>query len=202
MPVRAGPSQRGATAPGVATRRTVRSMSSKRKTSYTRPLDAETLEKMASHIGGAAYEMAVGWVRWARDVDMIAGRASSLAARALIEFLVGRPRRKESDIWPSDYHPNWQVSPEEADLLLSRLAWVDAMLAHLSLDRARGRERPPEATNDTLLRLLRLTRRFADEIADHPAAKALDLPLSGAEAAIEDERQRLLELREQRRRAK
>lgn len=76
------------------------------------------------------------------------------------------------------------------------------MLAHLSLDRARGRERPPEATNDTLLRLLRLTRRFADEIADHPAAKALDLPLSGAEAAIEDERQRLLELREQRRRAK
>jgi hypothetical protein len=156
-----------------------------------RPLDSSTLAVMLADVGAAVYEMAAGEVRWLRDHDILAGRASSLAARAMIEFLVGRPKgRSKRDIQPSDYHPSWFVDTDQVELLQKRLTDLDARVAHLSLTRVGPQEDAPEGWHDTVLRLLRLAPRFADEISDHPAHEKLAVALDSAEADIERERRR------------
>jgi hypothetical protein len=108
-----------------------------------------------------------------------------LAARALIEFLVGRPTgRHRGDIWPSDFHPTWHVKEGDTKLLRERLAYIDPWLAHLSLKRAGTAPPWPERWHDTVLRVLRLTRRFADEISEHPAYHRLCVPIDNVEALL------------------
>jgi len=78
-----------------------------------RPLDAAMLDEMASEIGDTAFDRVLGEQRWRDEHDRLAGRASMLAARALIEFLGGRhraPAPDDSDIQPSDYGVTWALS--------------------------------------------------------------------------------------------
>ena len=150
-----------------------------------RPLKPRTLVLMAGHIGDAVHKMVAGEIRWVRQHDYLAGDASMLAARAIIEFLVGRSSaRRERDIWPEDYRAAWRVEDAEATLLREWLGVIDGRLAHLSLRRADEPSDPPERWHDTVVRLLQLMRRFADEIAEQPGHDQLVIPLNNAEALL------------------
>jgi len=101
---------------------------------------------MAEHLGDALYSMVSGQVRWERDADVLAAKASAHEARSLLEFLVGRGeggRRKAGDVWPTDYVPGRQPSTED-EMLRGHIDALDKRMAHLSLARAAVPEDRPE----------------------------------------------------------
>jgi hypothetical protein len=136
---------------------------------------------MLGEVGGLAYEMADGWVRFLLDHDVAAGRASDTAMRSLLEFLVGRKRRWPNDFRPSDAHDHWQVDDAEVEHLRRQLRYLDQRLAHLSLARATPSATHPQRWANTVVQVLELTRRYADDIRDHPAYARLAVPLANAD---------------------
>jgi hypothetical protein len=86
----------------------------------------EKIAFMLGQVGGRAYQMTDGWVRFLLDHDLQAGQGSDTAMRALIEFLVGRAKgRWPSDFRPTDAHPHWHVDEAEAKHLRERMPYLD-----------------------------------------------------------------------------
>jgi hypothetical protein len=120
---------------------------------------------MADHLDDAVNTMVLGHERWTHEDDILAGRASLLAARALIEFLVGRNGNRNSrDVWPTDYASSWSAPAADVDVLRVRLAEVDRRLAHLSLERISEPDAPTETWSQTVTRIVDLFAKFAREV--------------------------------------
>jgi hypothetical protein len=153
--------------------------------STRQPPSPTEVAEMLSWVGSNAYEMADGWVRFALDGDIAAGRSSDIAMRSLVEFLVGRKGgHHQDDFWPTDAHPGWQVPSAEVNHLRDRLEFLDKQSAHLSLVRAKPSKGHPEPWRDTVMRVMHLTRRYTDEINGHPAHQRLAGPVAQAEARL------------------
>jgi hypothetical protein len=73
--------------------------------------DRVTLDRMGDHIGYELQSAASGVSRYERDDGVLDLEAGLLHTRALIEFLVGRPRRNPRDVCPTDYQPTWLNRP-------------------------------------------------------------------------------------------
>jgi hypothetical protein len=140
--------------------------------SKSRPTpDQVTLNRMGDHIGYELQSAASGVSRHERDGDVLALEAGLLHTRALIEFLVGRPRRNARDVCPTDYQPAWEV---DAALVTRLRAWmkdIDRYLSHLSLDRGAPfdpNEPPPFSAREVVTVLLELMTRFCEEAGTAP----------------------------------
>jgi hypothetical protein len=130
-----------------------------------RPLPARSLERMAQEIGASTLDLVEGERRWVTSHDRLAGRASMLEARALIEFLVGRsasPPVDGSDVVSQDYVSGWSVETQHVLRLRQRMEYLDQRLVHLSLARVDEPAEPPSGWHTEVEFLVREVRRFAD----------------------------------------
>jgi hypothetical protein len=152
---------------------------------------------MVDHLGDAVHSMVSGQVCWLIDADFLAGRESMHEGRALIEFLVGRRPdrsgriRKDGDVWPTDYVPDWEVDPEDVRILRAQIPMLDKRLAHLSLARADVPDDPPETWNDAVRRIFGLFKRFVAALPDEAVRRQLErAPIANAEAELRRTRPR------------
>jgi hypothetical protein len=146
---------------------------------------------MVDHLGDAIYSLVEGQMRWLIEGDFLAGRESMHEGRALIEFLVGRPPdrsgriRKDGDVWPTDYVPDWEADPEDVRILREQMPMLDKRLAHLSLSRAEVPGNPPESWNDAVRRIFGLFKTFVSDMPHEDTRRQLmDAPIANAEAAL------------------
>jgi hypothetical protein len=157
-----------------------------------RPLLDQVRERMAQHVG---YEIKLAASGFERRADVLAFEACLLHVRSLIEFFVGRPSgRKPSDIWPTDFDPEWTVDGVTLTRLRGHLTDIDRYLSHLSLARAddvvNNPDQMPFALPTLFGEVMALAATFVDVEQDFPgigyirnevadSRKALNRPTPG-----------------------
>ncbi|HET6949701.1 MAG TPA: hypothetical protein VFI47_04965 [Acidimicrobiales bacterium] len=142
---------------------------------------------MAAEIGASALDLVEGERRWVTSHDRLAGRASMLEARALMEFLVGRSDSRpadDSDVLPQDYVSGWTMAEEHVERLRLRIGYLDQRLVHLSLARVDDPPDPPAGWHMEVEFLVGEVRRFADAMVGVSALAHLLPSLREAERLL------------------